>query len=71
MDSQAFRQLAMAEMESVYRMAVHLTRRPDEAADLVQETYLRALKAEGSFELRDKGIKPWLFKILHISDLNI
>ena len=67
MDSAAFREMALAELDSVYRMAMHLTHHPDEAADLVQETYLKALKAEDRFELRypDKGVRPWLFKILH------
>lgn len=65
MESQAFRELALAEMDSVYRMAMHLTRHPDEARDLVQETYLKAFKSESSFELRDHGVRPWLFKILH------
>lgn len=49
----------------MYRMAYHLARNADDAADLVQETYLRALKAEERFELRDGGVRPWLFKILH------
>lgn len=65
MDSTQFRQLAMAELDSVYRMAFHLTRHPDEAQDLVQETFLRAFRAEATFELREAGIRPWLFKILH------
>ncbi len=65
MDPQAFRQAAIDELDAVYRMAMHLTRRPDDAADLTQETYLRAFKAQNTFELRDKGIRPWLFKILH------
>lgn len=52
-------------MDSVYRMAMHLSRNPDDASDLVQETYLKAFKSEGRFELRDHGIRPWLFKILH------
>lgn len=54
-------------MDSVYRMAIHLTRHPDEASDLLQETYLKAFKSEASFELREAGIRPWLFKILHNS----
>lgn len=49
----------------MHRMAFHLARQPDLANDLVQETYLRALKAEHTFELRERGIRPWLFKILH------
>lgn len=65
MDSAAFRELALAEMDSVYRMAMHLSRNPDDASDLVQETYLKAFKSEGRFELRDHGVRPWLFKILH------
>lgn len=65
MESQAFRELALAEMDSVYRMAMHLARHPDDASDLVQETYLKAFKAEGRFELREHGVRPWLFKILH------
>jgi len=55
----------MAEMDSVYRMAMHLAREPNDAADLLQETYLKAFKAESRFELRDAGVRPWLFKILH------
>ena len=65
LDSQKFRELALSEMDSVYRMAMHLSRHPDEAGDLVQETYLKALQAEGRFELRERGVRPWLFKILH------
>ncbi|MEM1098982.1 MAG: sigma factor, partial [Planctomycetota bacterium] len=63
MDSAAFRELAMQEMDAVYRMAMTLARDPNEASDLVQETYLKAFKAEGRFELREAGVKPWLFKI--------
>ena len=65
MESQAFRELAMAEMDSVFRMAMHLARNPEDASDLVQDTYLKAFKAEARFELREAGVKPWLFKILH------
>ncbi len=56
----------MAEMDAVYRMAMHLARHPQDAADLVQETYLKAFRAAHSFQLQDgKGVRPWLFKILH------
>jgi len=60
-----FESLALEHMESVYRMAFHLTRHPDDASDLVQETYLKALRAAASFEEQGGGIRPWLFKILH------
>ncbi len=65
MKSTEFRKLALAELDALYRLAFHLTHKPDEAADLVQETYLRALNAEASFELREGGMRPWLFRILH------
>ena len=57
-DSQAFRELAIAEMESLYRMAMRLTCHPEEAQDLVQETYLRALKKGAKFELREPRDPP-------------
>jgi len=66
MDPARFRELAVAEIDAVYRMAMHLSRRPEDAADLVQETYLKALRAWDHYEPQsDKGIRPWLFKILH------
>ncbi len=46
-------------------MAVQLVRHPDEASDLVQETYMKALRVAERFEERGGGIRPWLFKILH------
>ncbi len=60
-----FKDLALKELDAVFRMAFHLSRNADDAHDLVQETYLKAFKAEHTFELRERGIKPWLFKILH------
>ena len=65
MNRDEFESLALEHMESVYRMAFHLTRHPDDASDLVQETYLKALRAAPTFEEQGGGIRPWLFKILH------
>ncbi len=64
-EAEQFKELALKEVDAVYRMAYHLAHNADDANDLVQETYLKAFKAQGSFELRERGIKPWLFKILH------
>ena len=60
-----FRALAIEQIDAVHRLACHLALRPEEADDLVQETYLRALKSSSDFELNDFGVKPYLFKILH------
>ena len=54
----AFRDLLLAELDAVYRMAMHLARRPDEAADLVQETYLKALRAQATFRLGGRPVRP-------------
>jgi RNA polymerase sigma-70 factor (ECF subfamily) len=64
-DRQELERAALEHIDSVYRMALHLARRPEDAADLVQETYLKALHAADRFEQRGGGVRPWLFKILH------
>ncbi len=65
MKRDAFDQLALEHLDAVYRLALQLVRHPDEASDLVQETYLKALRVAERFEERGGGIRPWLFKILH------
>ncbi len=64
-----FQSLAMAEIDSVYRFARSLTRRSADADDLVQETYLRAIRSWEGFGLRDHGIRPWLLRIAHNTHL--
>ena len=65
MDRQAFEELSLKHIDAVFRMALQLSRHPDEAGDLVQETYLRALRVAERYEERGGGMRPWLFKILH------
>lgn len=65
MDRQQFENLALEHLDAMYRMALQLSRHPDEASDLVQETYLKALRVAERFEEKGGGIRPWLFKILH------
>ena len=56
-------------MDGLYGYAMVLSRNPVVAADLVQETYLRALKAKTS--LRPfSNVKGWLFTILRNIWLN-
>ncbi len=61
---QRFHDLAVAELDAVYRLACHLARTRNEAEDMVQETYLRAFRAADTFTLGPYGIRPWLFTIL-------
>lgn len=60
-----FERLTLGHLDALYRMALQLTRHPDDAADLVQETYLKALRVADRFEETGGGVRPWLFKILH------
>ena len=60
-----FEELALAQIDTLYRVARRLTRDPDRANDLVQETYLRALRGRDGFELKEYGIRPWLLRIMH------
>ena len=65
-----FVRLALAEIDAVDRVARSLVRSGAEADDLVQETYLRALKSCDGFELQSFGIRPWLLRILHNLHVN-
>jgi len=60
----AFTTDALSYIDSLYGTALRLTRRPQDAEDLVQETYLKAFRASRQFE-RGTNLKAWLFTILH------
>ncbi|MBC7785722.1 MAG: sigma-70 family RNA polymerase sigma factor [Burkholderiales bacterium] len=64
MEEKEFQRLALNELPAVFRLAYHLAAKRHEVDDLVQETYLHALKASATFQLADHGMRPWLFKIL-------
>ncbi len=55
---------ALAFMSGLYGTAVRLTRDGDAARDLVQDTYLKALRAQGRFQ-PGTNLKAWLYAILH------
>jgi len=59
-----FRKMVVDEMGALYHTALRLARNPDDALDLTQESCFRALRAEASFELRDRGVRPWMVRIL-------
>ena len=60
-----FERLALEQIDLLYRVARRLTRDPNRAEDLVQETYLRALRSKDGFSLEEFGMKPWLLRILY------
>ena len=57
-----FESAALPFMDALYHKALVLTRRPEDAGDLVQETYLRAFRNFSSFTA-GTNCKAWLFTI--------
>src|SRR5262245_7504241 len=66
---EAFDREALAQFTFVRRAACRLTRNVPEAEDLVQDTYVRALRACGRFR-SGTNLKAWLLTILRHAHLN-
>ncbi|HSF24630.1 MAG TPA: sigma-70 family RNA polymerase sigma factor [Blastocatellia bacterium] len=64
-----FKDAALEHIDALYGFAMTLTRDPAEAQDLVQETYLRAVRAFGQL-MPDSNLKSWLFAIMRNVWLN-
>src|SRR3954466_6321783 len=65
----AFAAEALGYVDSLYGTALRLTRRPQDAEDLVQDTYLKAFRAAHQFQ-PGTNLKAWLFTILHNTHRN-
>jgi RNA polymerase sigma-70 factor, ECF subfamily len=65
----AFEAAAVPFMQSLHNTARRLTHRPEDAADLVQETYLRAYRTFENFTPRT-NCKAWLLTILYSIFIN-
>ena len=60
-----FERTALEHLDTLYRIARRLTHDPLRAEDLVQETFLRALRGRDAFRLQPFGMRPWLLRIMH------
>jgi RNA polymerase sigma-70 factor, ECF subfamily len=58
-----FEELAMPLFDQLYNFAHWLTQNREEAEDLVQETYAKALKGFSSFQL-GTNFRAWMYRIL-------
>ena len=58
-----FEKLAMPLLDSAYNVARWLVRNDHDAEDLVQETYVKALRSFRSFQ-SGTNFRAWLFRIL-------
>jgi RNA polymerase sigma-70 factor, ECF subfamily len=65
----SFSEAALNHVDALYRYALALTRDQSEADDLVQETYLRAVKAQSQL-MPESNLKNWLFVIMRNAWLN-
>ena len=61
--SSEFEELALPLLPSLYNVAFWLSRDAADAEDLVQETFLKALRGFDTFE-PDTNFKAWIFRIL-------
>jgi RNA polymerase sigma factor (sigma-70 family) len=58
-----FEELAMPLFDSLFNFARWLAQNQNDAEDLVQETYLKALRSFASFQ-PDTNFRAWIFRIL-------
>lgn len=65
---QAFRQFVVPELDVLYGIAMRLTRNPEDAEDVVQETLLRAYRAIDRFD--GQYPRAWLLTILRNTNIN-
>jgi RNA polymerase sigma-70 factor (ECF subfamily) len=56
-------------LDALYNMAYRLTRNPEDAEDLIQETYFKAYKYYDKFA-EGTNLKAWLFRIMKNSFIN-
>jgi len=61
-DQDAFRGLVERRSRSIYRLAYRMTGRPEDAEDVVQDTFVRAYRQLGRFEARS-NFATWLYRI--------
>src|SRR3954454_1831720 len=64
-----FEETALPFLDQLYSAALRMTRKPADAEDLVQETYVKAFAAFHQFE-EGTNLKAWLYRILTNTFIN-
>src|SRR3972149_4731365 len=65
-----FEQQALPHMEILYNYALRLTGSPDDAKDLLQETFLKGYRFWDKFE-QGTNLRAWLFRIMKNTYINL
>lgn len=65
-----FQEQALPFMDQLYGAAMRMTKKPADAADLVQETFVKAFAAFNQFE-QGTNLKAWLYRILTNTFINV
>lgn len=65
-----FQEQALPFMDQLYGAAMRMTKNPADAADLVQETFVKAFAAFSQFE-QGTNLKAWLYRILTNTFINV
>jgi RNA polymerase sigma-70 factor (ECF subfamily) len=65
-----FEEQALPFMDQLYAAAMRMTRNPADAADLVQETFVKAFASWNTFK-QGTNLKAWLYRILTNTYINI
>lgn len=65
-----FQEQALPFMDQLYGAAMRMTKNPSDAADLVQETFVKAFAAFEQFE-QGTNLKAWLYRILTNTFINV
>ena len=68
-NAERFERDAMPYLDQLYGAALRMTRNPQDAEDLVQETFLKAFGAFDSFT-EGTNLRAWLFRILTNTYIN-
>jgi RNA polymerase sigma-70 factor (ECF subfamily) len=68
-EKRRFQEDALPLLDSLYAGALRMTRNPQDAEDLVQETMMRAYRAFDRFEA-GTNLKAWLFRIMTNAYIN-
>jgi RNA polymerase sigma-70 factor (ECF subfamily) len=68
-EQDTFSEEALTHLDAMYGVACRLTRNPTEAEDLVQDAFVKAMRARHQFHA-GTNLKAWLFRILTNTFIN-